>query len=83
MHRASCAYDYCAKRGCSDHTSLYEGCSNKAKSAKMLTNTGPCTTPYTYYTYTPVCTYTYYTENYYVDGEFDSSSQYLYGVSCS
>ena len=41
------------------------------------------TTPYSYYTYTPVCTYTYYTENFYVDGEFDSSSQYLYGVSCS
>lgn len=29
------------------------------------------------------CTYTYYTVNYYVDGEYDSSEQFLAGYSCN
>ncbi len=39
-------------------------------------------TPSYAYTSFPVCTYTYDTLNFYVDGVFDSSEQYISSISC-
>lgn len=41
-------------------------------------------TPLDYYLSVPICryTYTYYTEDYYVNGQYDSSGEYINGVVC-